>query len=248
MGWAGCEAREGRSVRIRIERALIAIGVALLVAWGAALAHRTLLGALAERAYRERLAAAHSASSLAPSIDRPRADEPAIVLPRAPDTREWDVARVAAYVESLATERDVEPLGLLEIPRLDVSVLVLDGIDEWALNRGVGRIPGTARFEEGGNVGIAGHRDGFFRALRGIAPGDLIEWRTPEGVRRYEVVWTEVVAPEAVEVLAPTDHAALTLVTCHPFYYAGPAPERFVVRARAIGEPAGQPPAAVASN
>src|SRR5690606_12143171 len=236
----GGRARGARDpVRIRIERALVAVGLALLAAWGAALAHRGVVGALAEQAYREQIAAARAAPPPAPPLDAPRADEPAIQLPRAPDTREWDVARVAAYVESLATERDVEPLGLLEIPRLDVSVLVLDGIDEWALNRGVGRIPGTARPEEGGNVRTAGHRDGFFRALRGIAPGDLIEWRTPEGVRRYEVVWTEVVAPERVEVLAPTDHAALTLVTCHPFYYAGPAPERFVVRARAIGEPPG---------
>jgi sortase A len=141
---------------------------------------------------------------------------------------------VAAFAESLAQEAPAEPLAVLEIPRLDLSVLVLDGVDEWSLNRGVGRIPGTAEPSAGGNVGVAGHRDGFFRALRGVAPGDVVEWRGPEGVRRYAVEWTRVVAPEDVGVLAPTDHEALTLVTCHPFFFAGPAPERFVVRARLL--------------
>jgi len=209
-----------------LETALFVLGGLLLLMWGAALAHRTLAGEAERRGYLARIEAA-----------RLVAGDPAnegVPIPRDPDTREWALERVAAFAESLGQATPAEPLAVLEIPRLDLSVLVLDGVDEWSLNRGVGRIPGTADPVSSGNVGIAGHRDGFFRALRGVAPGEVIEWRGPDGLRRYLVEWTRVVAPEDVDVLAPTDYEALTLVTCHPFFFAGPAPDRFIVRARRV--------------
>ena len=112
--------------------------------------------------------------------------------------------------------------------------MVSEGIRPHTLVRAAGHIPGTAFPDEPGNVGIAGHRDTFFRKLSGIRKEDLITLTTPVGSYRYSVEWTRVVAPEDVAVLNPSRAATLTLVTCYPFSYLGPAPQRFIVRARRI--------------
>jgi sortase A len=102
------------------------------------------------------------------------------------------------------------------------------------LNRAVGRIEGTALPGEVGNLGIAGHRDGWFRALRKLIPGDEIFLRTLDGRYRYRVEEIEIVEPSETAVLAPTDAARLTLVTCYPFYWAGSAPQRYIVKAQLV--------------
>lgn len=126
-------------------------------------------------------------------------------------------------------------VGLIEIPRLGVSAVVAEGTDEGTLRHAVGHIDNTALPGQGGNVGIAGHRDTFFRPLRNIRPNDIILLITPRARYRYRVTSTRVVTPDAVEVLAPSTSEALTLVTCYPFYYVGSAPDRFIVRAERIG-------------
>ena len=131
--------------------------------------------------------------------------------------------------------------GKLAIPRLGLSVVVAGGTDKRTLRRAVGHIPGTALPGEAGNVGLAGHRDRYFRPLKDVRRDDEITLTTPEGTFRYRVEWTEVVERTAVHVLDDTAAPALTLVTCYPFYYVGPAPKRFIVRARQIGH---DPPAA----
>jgi sortase A len=144
------------------------------------------------------------------------------------DTREWSWQRIAAWAGSAApTPR----LGLLEVPSAGLAVVLFDGTDAATLDRGVGRIEGTAHPDARGNLGIAGHRDGFFRGLRHVAPGDPILLRTRHGARHYQVEWMRVVGPDDVWVLEPAAGDALTLVTCHPFWFVGSAPERFVVRA-----------------
>lgn len=120
----------------------------------------------------------------------------------------------------------------IDIPRIELEAMILAGDDASNLRRGVGRIPGTARFQDIGNVGLAAHRDTYFRRLRNVAPGDTIRIATARDSLMYIVEWTRVVEPESVEVLDPTVERALTLVTCYPFNYIGPAPKRFVVRAR----------------
>ena len=99
--------------------------------------------------------------------------------------------------------------------------------------RGVGRVRGTARIDAPGNLGIAGHRDSFFRPLKDIRQGDRIELRTAGGIVTYAVDSISIVDPEEVSVLAPTQERTLTLVTCYPFYYVGHAPKRFIVKATA---------------
>jgi sortase A len=123
-------------------------------------------------------------------------------------------------------------LGRIDIPRLGISVAVLQGTSSRMLRRGVGHIEGTALPGEAGNSGIAGHRDTFFRELRGVRANDEIQLQTATGMFRYQVDWAKVVAPDDTSVLQPAnDETALTLVTCYPFYFVGPAPERFVVHA-----------------
>ena len=143
-------------------------------------------------------------------------------------------AAATASGQEGADERDLL-IGRIEIPRVGISAIVADGIDNTTLRRAVGRIPGTARPGEPGNVGLAGHRDTYFAGLRDIREGDLITLETPEGSFRYEVDSTVIVEPGDTHVLDPTVEPMLTLVTCYPFQHVGAAPERFIVHARELG-------------
>jgi sortase A len=122
-------------------------------------------------------------------------------------------------------------LGRMDIPRLGMSVAVLQGTSSRVLRLGIGHIAGTPLPGEAGNIGIAGHRDTFFRGLKDIRKNDDIQLQTASGLSRYQVDWAKVVANDDQGVLAPSTESALTLVTCYPFYFVGPAPRRFVVRA-----------------
>ena len=125
-------------------------------------------------------------------------------------------------------------IGRLEIPRLKLAVMVREGADEGTLSRAVGHIPGTALPGNVGNVGLAGHRDTFFRSLRNIRADDTIEVETTAGTYRYIVESTRIVTPRDVSVLEASGGETLTLVTCYPFYYVGSAPKRFIVHARQV--------------
>lgn len=122
-------------------------------------------------------------------------------------------------------------LGLMDIPRLGLSVAILQGTSSRTLRLGAGHIEGTPLPGEAGNSAIAGHRDTFFRDLKDIRPKDEIQLQTATALFHYEVDWVKVVDPDDLSVLAPSTESALTLVTCYPFYLVGPAPKRFVVRA-----------------
>jgi len=128
-------------------------------------------------------------------------------------------------------------LGRIEIPRLGLSVVLVEGVRRRDLRVAVGHIPGTALPNEVGNVGIAGHRDTYFRELRRIRPGDLVIVSTSAGSTAYSVESTRVVKPSNIGVLAASTQPVLTLVTCYPFNYIGSAPERFIVRARVRRSP-----------
>ncbi len=120
--------------------------------------------------------------------------------------------------------REGDLFGRLEIPRLNFSVMVMEGITSRTLRLGAGHIPGTA-------LGIAAHRDSFFRPLKDIQIDDTIRFTTPDGASDYRVVSTKIVMPRDVSVLNPEPPNTLTLVTCYPFFYIGPAPKRFIVQA-----------------
>jgi sortase A len=129
-------------------------------------------------------------------------------------------------------------VALLAIPRLGLSTVVVEGADERDLKLGPGHIPGTSLPGDGGNIGVAGHRDTFFRPLRLIRRSDAIKMTTHEQQHHYKVVLTKIVTPDDVQVLYPIGQETLTLVTCYPFDFVGPAPKRFIVRADCVDCPA----------
>lgn len=149
------------------------------------------------------------------------------------DTSLWAEGRIEEYQESLH-HSFVTPLAILRIPKINLEVAVLSGTSELVLNRGVGHIVGTPLPGEGGNVGIAGHRDGYFRGLKYVTEGDLIELETLTGKEYYAITELLLVDPPDVWVLEPTENPAITLVTCYPFYYVGSAPQRYIIRAERV--------------
>ena len=199
-----------RRLAILAERAAWTFGVVCLVSWGAL----HIDGALGAR--RE--------------LDRFAVQAAGLETPAAPDLSLWGMERIIAWRQALS-EPSPPPLAVLRIPKIHLEVAVLRGTDDVALNRAVGHIEDTALPGTEGNSGIAGHRDGFFRGLKDIAPEDVIELETLRGRELYRVERIWVVAPEDVSVLDPTPARSLTLVTCYPFYHIGPAPQRYIVRA-----------------
>jgi sortase A len=167
------------------------------------------------------------------SFSQLKVSSPAVINKEKRDTPDfslWAGERVAAYKQAVAT-RIGAPLGVLSIPRLRLDVPVFEGTDDLTLNRGAGRITGTARLGEVGNLGIAAHRDGFFRSLKDIRRGDRIELAQLQRRFIYTVDNITVVGPSDATVLKPRAQPSLTLVTCYPFYFVGNAPQRYVVQA-----------------
>ncbi len=223
-----------KSIRF-LDRALLLVGLTLLAIYGAV----RIYSGVSSRAALQKFAAAGSKAG----------------GPGAPDAKSaaggvdfslWSDKRVAAYRKALGLEFE-DPVAVIRIPSLQLEVPVFDGTDELILNRGVGRIIGTAGFGQPGNIGIAGHRDGFFRCLKDIRIGDRIEVTTHGQKTAYDVESIEVVTPDNVSVLQPRERPAITLVTCYPFYFVGDAPRRYIVRAM-IGDSCQAAASAGASN
>jgi sortase A len=167
----------------------------------------------------------------------------------------WDSSRIRAYQRTLALAFP-PPEAILRVRRLGIEVPVLEGTSDATLNRGVGHISGTALPGQPGNLAITGHRDGFFRPLKDVVPGDIIEVQraglgrpaqessqaggtnppAPQ-IDRYVVRNTKIVLPSDTSVLGQTAGSTLTLVTCYPFYFVGAAPERYIVQASLLPAP-----------
>jgi sortase A len=195
------------------ERSLLTLGLALLVIYAAARIDRFL----AERQLRAFTQLVSSVSAGKPNSAMPMSPPPSAA--RTPLSKPVNVRKAG------------DPVGVLRVSRIHLEVPVLEGTSALTLNRGAGRIEGTAQPGEDGNIGIAGHRDSFFRGLRDVHVGDAIELTTPAGVSSYVVDRIRIVAPDRVDVLNPAVQPSLTLITCYPFNYLGRAPERYVVTA-----------------
>jgi sortase A len=185
-------------------RVLVLTGALAFACWGYLMLHQFWFQRAANRVLQERIAKA----STSPHHDALQEYEAGIPL------------------------RHGEMIGRLEIPRVRISVIVLEGSDSSVLEVAAGHIPGTGLPGLSGNVGIAAHRDTFFRSLRQIRPQDRLSFKTPIGIFEYGVESTEVVEPSDTGVLRHTTGEELTLVTCYPFNYIGDAPKRFIVHAR----------------
>jgi LPXTG-site transpeptidase (sortase) family protein len=163
-------------------------------------------------------------------------------LMTASDRRQYDVTlehrRASADADPRRRAPDRlppgEPVGVLEIARIGLSGVVVEGDEEDVLDAAIGHLPDTPLPWERGNSALAAHRDAWFRPLKDVRSGDLLRLRTPYGDFDYRVRETLIVAPEDLWVLDPTPVTMLTLISCYPFNYVGPAPERFIVRAERI--------------
>jgi len=124
-----------------------------------------------------------------------------------------------------------ELFGRISIPRIGISAMIAEGVDESTLRHAVGHFPRTPTPEATGTVVLAAHRDTFFRGLARVHANDVIVLETAHGEYQYKVKHTAIVDPRHVEVLKSSPESDLTLVTCFPFHYTGPAPKRFIVQA-----------------
>ena len=140
----------------------------------------------------------------------------------------------AAIVEEAGDLREGDLIGKLEVPRIGISVMVLQGMEEETLIVGAGHVPGTPLPGAEGNAAIAAHRDTFFRKLERTLPGDSIRVATVRRTYEYIVDSTEIVDPEDTRVMESRARPELTLITCYPFYFIGSAPKRFIVHARPL--------------
>ena len=212
-----------KTVSIFFERFLLVAGGILLAIWLTAF----LYGKTSSRFALWRFANAQAAATQK-NDDSKSSDSNGGV-----DFSLWAPKRIQAYKDSLLSASSL-PVAVLEIAKVKIRVPVFEGTDDLTLNRGAGRIAGTATPGTPGNIGIAGHRDGFFRGLKDIAVGDEVDLATTTERATYIVDQIEIVSPEDVGVLRPRASSSLTLVTCYPFYFVGDAPQRFIVHASIV--------------
>lgn len=202
------------------------LGVVLLgqyVAARAAFEHERVAGI---KTFREA-----TESQLVPEAAPELAHDTAQSMPEI-DRTLWSEQRISAFAESAASPG--VPEGVLSIPALQLEVPIYPGVTEINLNRGAAHIEGTAALSHSGNIGIAAHRDGFFRKLKNIAIDDEVSLEAGGRMLLYRVVDISIVSPSEVSVLAPTETPSITLVTCYPFYFVGSAPQRYIVRAELV--------------
>lgn len=192
-----------------------------------------VLGGADWRQHAARMAAFDEAVAAAP--DAGPGSQTENLLPG--DRSDWSTQRVAAWIDARAdAARSDVPQAVLRIPELGIEAEVFAGTGDRVLDLGVGHIEGTAGLNQSGNVGIAGHRDGYFRRLKDARRNQRIEILTQTGRQQYVIVGTHIVEPTNTSVLAGDGRADLTLVTCYPFYFLGSAPQRFIVHARRVDD------------
>ncbi len=225
-----------------LEIACWASGLVLLALYAGARADGELQRRQAITAFAQARTQAHAAATVEASVRRntENARVERLWASSAPDQTHWSESRIRAYAargnESAASRQ--LPAALLRIRSVGLEVPVFADTSERNLNRGAGLVAGTAAPDSKGNVAIAAHRDGYFRALKDVAVGDVIEIDTLTRQRQYRVVDISVVSPTDVRPLLPTKVPAVTLVTCYPFYFVGSAPQRYIVRAVALNSKA----------
>lgn len=203
-----------------IEKTLWILGVTLIATYGA-----MRVGAEVRR--QEGIAVFTEAQV---ALRAPQAD----IVTSPPDQSAWSKGRIRAYALSRVSQPPMLAEAVLRIPGVNLAVPVYADTSAANLDRGAGLIAGTARPDAAGNVGIAAHRDGYFRALKDVAVGDRLEIEHLSGTRVYRVSALSIVSPEDMRPLRQTSRPVVTLVTCYPFYYVGNAPRRYIVRAVAV--------------
>ncbi len=235
-----------RSTSRTVEIVCWTLGVALILTYFGAITYGELerqwaVSAFTEASTRARAQVAAAMSAHA-STDTDAVDEnPEIPrdFPMArhpPDQTQWSEGRIGAHLSGAeASVASVPlPLAVLRVGSVRLEVPVYADTTERNLNRGAGLVEGTALPDSDGNIAIAAHRDGYFRALKDVAVGDLLELEGLLQQRVYRVTAIFIVEPTDIWPLYATSKPSVTLVTCYPFYFVGNAPQRYIVRAEAM--------------
>ncbi len=215
---SGERARKMKALTI-LQRGLLALGLILLAIFAGVLIYRQASSSVALKEFDEAPAVVANETAQTPAR---------LQFEELVNFDLWSEKRVRAYRASLSAMKN-SPIAVIRIEKANIRVPVYEGTDELALNRGVGWIDGTARPGEEGNIGLAGHRDGFFRKLKDLSAGDEIELSTIGNTAVYTVDEIKIVTPDDVSVLQPRARPSLTLVTCYPFYFIGDAPQRYIL-------------------
>ncbi len=235
-----------RKALMWIERVLLVSGLALIGFYGAARLESWLTSRAALKTFAadKALVRPDIESELGNLRSNLNGGSSEHLEPPSVDFRLWGEHRVRAYEQNIGKRPELKsvgtPLAVLRIPKIFLEAPLFDGTDDFTLNHAVGRIAGTSRPGEPGNIGIAGHRDGFFRGLKDVRVGDTIELKMLKGTDTYIVDQIQIVSPRQVEVLRPTSVPSLTLVACYPFYFVGSAPQRYIVTASLSPENGGE--------
>ena len=212
-----------KSLLSKLDTVLITAGALMLLAFFIARGWSHAQSQSAIVSFENARAIAHLDTEVSANIglahDSIPADEalpaPAVVLSNAsdfslqtadPDYSLWSELRIEEYRQSLLADDD-DPRAVLSIKKLNIKVPVYNGASDLNLNRGVARIIGTGLIDEVGNLGIAGHRDGFFRGLKDIKIGEMIELQTLKETTEYVVTSIAIVDPSEVGVLGPTENS-----------------------------------------
>lgn len=206
----------------KIERALFFLGLVLISLYVGNRIYSVLYSHVAAQRFWMSEVSAQSGPEVRPRIDN-----------LSPNFHLWSEKRIHAYQASLLA-RFPAPLAVLQIPSLDLQVPVLEGTDDITLDRALGHILGTAEPGNAGNIGIAGHRDGYFRALKDLQIGQTVDLYSRSEHFRYIVHDVQIVLPTDISVLRPQEGNSITLVTCYPFYFVGSAPQRYIVHAEEV--------------
>lgn len=207
-----------KSTQVTIEPALLLAGLILLAVYAGLRIQGTLLSRVAVQTF-------ETAAGKVPISDNLSQSGGASQI----DFRVWSDSRIQSYRQSLAPHSS-PTLAVLRIASIQLEVPVLNGTDPLTLNRGIGWIRGTTQPGQFGNIGLAGHRDGFFRRLKDLRVGEHAELVTRDRTDTFVIDNLRVVNPQDVSVLRPGT-PSLTLVTCYPFYFVGGAPQRYIVHA-----------------
>jgi LPXTG-site transpeptidase (sortase) family protein len=156
---------------------------------------------------------------------------------------EWQRQAAAVSVPGHADISAEQMLTRLVIPKIDMDAIVVEGASRRNLSEGPGHMKETAQPGDTGNAVITAHRDTFFRHIYELNKGDQIQVRRSGRLFTYAVTGKKIVLPDDVSVIRQTPDPQLTLITCYPVYYIGPAPKRLVVFSRLVesdGQPTGQ--------
>ena len=221
----------GRSIRRVLETACWALGIVLVTLYFGVRAYGELERRQAIATFTQARSAMGAEAHVTRDTDQINLEHVSPAHP-APDQTHWSESRVRRYAAQVTKSQSLPlPAALLRIRRVELEVPVYGDTSERNLNRGAGLVAGTAPPDSDGNIAIAAHRDGYFRALKDVAVGDIVELESLSQRRQYRVIDLSIVEPTDISPLHDTDVAAVTLVTCYPFYFVGNAPRRFIVRA-----------------